>query len=660
MQSSLEEELYDQGTEARILVRLLDRLENKAVIDVGAARGSLTRVCHAGGASAVYAFEPFPENVEALRTTFADVPSVRIFDIAVGARDEPATLYVVHDKTGLHDEAYHTLVRFDETPTLSIVGELPVQCRTLGTLVAEGAIPSTVGIVKVDTERADFAVLQGMGDLSSEIVMIEFWDDLAETVGPATYRMADVAAYMRERGFPMFIAIKRHDQFETIQINAADTRTGDWGNVIFVHERVQAQIAPILFEEAALAQTRLVDTAMSFAAEAYERLAGIEEREAALADLHRVAEERREALETTHRIAEERREALETTHRGAQELRARVAELQERCGRLLSEAAPVRVDMLEEQEIALEAYLTASHGDGDGIWRWVHPGLGVLHQHAPIPLQVPEQYRHAIPLSSPPSISIVTPALNAAQFLQETLKSVLGQEYPDLEYIVQDGGSRDDTLSILESHASQLTHVDSRPDSGMAQAVNRGFNHATGEIMAYLNADDLLLPGTLHFVADYFATHPDVDVLYGHRVLIDAAGAEIGRWVMPGHDDDVLSWADFVPQETLFWRRSIWEKAGGQMDETFKFALDWDLLLRFRQAGARFKRVPRFLAAFRVHPGQKTSAELGDVGSAEMERLRTREAGRPVSGEEIMRGLDDYMRRHRVYHKLYRLGVLPY
>jgi glycosyltransferase involved in cell wall biosynthesis len=273
---------------------------------------------------------------------------------------------------------------------------------------------------------------------------------------------------------------------------------------------------------------------------------------------------------------------------------------------------------------------------------------------------VPEQYRQPILLDAPPSISIVTPALNAAQFLQETLNSVLGQEYPDLEYIVQDGGSRDDTLSILEAHASQLAHVDSRPDSGMAQAVNRGFDHASGEIMAYLNADDVLLPGTLHFVADYFTSHPDVDVLYGHRVLIDATGAEIGRWVMPAHDDDVLSWADFVPQETLFWRRSIWEQAGGQMDETFKFALDWDLLLRFRRAGARFRRVPRFLAAFRVHPGQKTSAELGDVGSAEMERLRTREAGRLVSGEEIMRGLDDYLRRHRVYHKLYRLGVLRY
>ena len=136
----------------------------------------------------------------------------------------------------------------------------------------------------------------------------------------------------------------------------------------------------------------------------------------------------------------------------------------------------------------------------------------------------------------------------------------------------------------------------------MAQAINRGFAHSTGDIMAYLNADDLLLPGSLNFVAAYFEAHPDIDVVYGHRVLIDADGAEIGRWVLPPHEDEVLSWADFVPQETLFWRRDMGERAGGAMDESFRFALDWDLLLRFRDAGARFVRLPRFLGAFRCMP----------------------------------------------------------
>src|SRR5262249_36979350 len=190
-------------------------------------------------------------------------------------------------------------------------------------------------------------------------------------------------------------------------------------------------------------------------------------------------------------------------------------------------------------------------------------------------------------------------------FLERTLKSVLGQGYPRLEYIVQDGGSTDETAEVLERYRGLLHHCESAPDRGQAHAINLGFGHGTGEILAYLNSDDLLLPGTLHYVAHYFATHPEVDAVYGHRVLIDENDAEVGRWVLPPHNDALLSWADYVPQETLFWRRRIWDKVGASLDETFQFALDWDLLIRFRDAGARFVRLPRFLGGFRVHAQQK-------------------------------------------------------
>jgi hypothetical protein len=108
--------------------------------------------------------------------------------------------------------------------------------------------------------------------------------------------------------------------------------------------------------------------------------------------------------------------------------------------------------------------------------------------------------------------------------------------------------------------------------------LNWGFRRITGEIMAYLNSDDLLIPGALHHVAEYFHRHPEVDI--DHDPV----------WVLPPHDNDVLSWADYVPQETLFWRRRIWDKIGGAFDESFDFALDWDLLLRFRDVGARLVR----------------------------------------------------------------------
>src|SRR5258706_8672796 len=118
---------------------------------------------------------------------------------------------------------------------------------------------------------------------------------------------------------------------------------------------------------------------------------------------------------------------------------------------------------------------------------------------------------------------------------------------------------------------------------------------ATGELLAWLNGDDILLPGALDYVVYFFETHPSVDVVYGHRIVIDPTGNEIGRWVLPPHSDRVLSWIDYVPQETLFWRRRAWERVGSHVDETFHFAMDWDMLVRLRDSGATFARLPQFL-----------------------------------------------------------------
>jgi glycosyltransferase involved in cell wall biosynthesis len=361
--------------------------------------------------------------------------------------------------------------------------------------------------------------------------------------------------------------------------------------------------------------------------------------------------ERQRLLEAAQRAAEEARQVAEGHLATSARLRRA---LDQEAGQIVT----TRLTALHEQEQAIDAYLSTARDDG--LWRWVPQQLGVLHQHGPIPFHVPEHYLDVIPLDPYPTISMVTPCLNSARFLPFTMDSILDQEYPVLEYIVQDGASTDETMSVVDGYRDRLVHAVSEKDSGMAQAINRGFAHTSGEIMAYLNADDLLLPGSLHYVAAYFARHPEVDVVYSHRVLIDADSAEIGRWIMPPHDDAVLSWVDYVPQETLFWRRSIWDKAGGAMDESFRFALDWDLLLRFRSAGATFARVPRFLGAFRVHADQKTARELRGLGFDEMDRLREREVGRPVSEAEVRPYLGAYFRSHKLYHKLYRLGVLRY
>ncbi len=277
----------------------------------------------------------------------------------------------------------------------------------------------------------------------------------------------------------------------------------------------------------------------------------------------------------------------------------------------------------------------------------------------PKPIYVPRWYRRKPAITNPPLISIATPSFNQGEFLEQTICSVLDQEYPRLEYVVQDGGSTDSSREVLQRYRERLHRCESRKDNGQSQAINLGFAGTTGEIMAYLNSDDLLLPGSLHAVAQYFQKHPDVDVVYGHRVVIDKAGLELGRWVLPKHDNEVLKWADYVPQETMFWRRRIWDKVGG-IDESFRFAMDWDLILRFQDAGAKIVRLPRFLGAFRVHQSSKTVSTVTSTGVQEMERLRRRVHGREVSHLEIAVAVRRYLAWHVFCNRMYRLGLFWY
>jgi len=334
------------------------------------------------------------------------------------------------------------------------------------------------------------------------------------------------------------------------------------------------------------------------------------------------------------------------------ELEKKIADIQRICDE--------RMQVIEEQAQAIHALRKAriiSRLKADWIRRVesfkekLRPRLGVLNQYPPKEISFSDyQCSRSVSLSEWPRISIVTPSFQQADFIEQTMKSVLDQGYPNLEYFVQDGASTDGTVDILKRYDDQLTGWQSKKDSGQSQAINRGMSQTNGDIMAWLNSDDLLMPGSLAYVASYFDTHPDVDVVYGHRLIIDERGCEIGRWVMPKYDHDILSWADYVPQETLFWRRSIWEKAGGQIDESFRFAMDWDLILRFRDAGAHFDRLPTFVGAFRVHPAQKTSAAIHEVGVKEMSILRERCHGRVVNDVEIREAVAPFMRKHLLAH----------
>ncbi|OHE88930.1 MAG: hypothetical protein A3G75_15905, partial [Verrucomicrobia bacterium RIFCSPLOWO2_12_FULL_64_8] len=283
------------------------------------------------------------------------------------------------------------------------------------------------------------------------------------------------------------------------------------------------------------------------------------------------------------------------------------------------------------------------------------------------------------PMAAGPRFSIVTPSLQDGRWLEETMLGVLNQPGVAGEYVVQDGGSTDGSVAVIErmaeisaakaiggragpnSSAIRLAAWESAPDGGQAAAIARGFaktTGASGDLMAWINSDDFYLPGALRFVAGWFAGHPDVDVLYSHRLMVDENSMEIGRWFLPPQDPAILRLNDFVPQETLFWRRRIWDKVGG-LDPTFRFAMDWDLLLRFQAAGARIVRVPYFLACFRIHPRQKTAAEIDTIGRKEIEALRTRANGHPISPVDLESDgrLHGYLRRSAWIELWWKLGI---
>jgi len=281
--------------------------------------------------------------------------------------------------------------------------------------------------------------------------------------------------------------------------------------------------------------------------------------------------------------------------------------------------------------------------------------LGVLHQYRPRRPRKSWLAEGARTPRSPPTISLVTPSFNQAPFIEETIKSVVDQDYPCLEYFIQDGGSSDETVNILRKLSARLSGWTSSKDQGQAHAINQAFSRTSGEIMGWLNSDDLHFPHTLRQIGDYFQNHPEVDVLYGNRLIINEAGQEIGKWILPKHQDNILSWADYVPQETLFWRRRIWDKAGGQLDPALEFALDWDLLVRFRQAGARIRHLDVFLACFRVHADQKTSLYLSGRGQQEMDLIRYRIHGRIPEQKEIWGQLKKYLRKSVHSHNAWML-----
>lgn len=201
-----------------------------------------------------------------------------------------------------------------------------------------------------------------------------------------------------------------------------------------------------------------------------------------------------------------------------------------------------------------------------------------------------------------PRITVVTPSYNQARYLETAIRSVLTQDYPNLEYRIIDGGSTDGSLAIIQRYAGLLDRWTSTTDDGAADAINRGFAGATGDILAWLNADDAYLTGALHAVADTFIRTPEADLVYGEGWYIDEAGERIEpcRFVRRCFDRRYLLNRDPILQPSAFWRRSLWEQVG-PLDTTLRWVFDWEWFIRAHEH-AEFHYLPRDLAYYRIQP----------------------------------------------------------
>lgn len=207
-----------------------------------------------------------------------------------------------------------------------------------------------------------------------------------------------------------------------------------------------------------------------------------------------------------------------------------------------------------------------------------------------------------------PLVSIVTPCLNMGRFLEETILSVLNQDYPRLEYLVVDGGSSDDTLQILRRYEGRLRYT-SEPDRGQADAVNRGFARTSGAIFAFLNADDTYLPGAVATAVEAFAAHPEAAVAYGDAWHVAEDGRRIVRYPVEPYQAANFSRRCFICQPAAFLRREAFSDSG-MLNASLRFALDYDLWIRIASRYPMVK-VDRDLATSRIHAAAKTMAETG-------------------------------------------------
>ncbi len=227
--------------------------------------------------------------------------------------------------------------------------------------------------------------------------------------------------------------------------------------------------------------------------------------------------------------------------------------------------------------------------------------------------------------TAPPTVSIVTPSFNQVRFLEATIRSVLDQDYPNIEYIVIDGGSSDGSVEIIERYSDRLAYWESAPDRGQTDAINKGFERASGDYFAWLNSDDTYRLGAVRSAVEYLQSHPEIGMVYGDAYYIDGAGQVVGHY--PAGETDyrrLRRGITTIPQQAMFFRANLW-KMVGPLDPSFFYAMDYDLWVRLAAVSPIALHREKW-ANFRLH-GDSKSLTAAYRCWPEMVRVHLRDGG---------------------------------
>jgi FkbM family methyltransferase len=280
-------DLYWQEPEVRLLTSLLPYLERRSVIDVGAERGALAERFLSGGADEVHVVEAEPANVSVLRERFAGDARVVVHAYAVSDRDTQLTLHKAVDAAGAPVPYGHTVLERPGTGEIAWNETITVEARSLASLIETGDLPERVGVLKIDIEGHDLAAVRGTGRLDADVVMVEHWTDLPNSLGPCPWRAADMVEALRPRGFSHFVLVLHRGEWALFKWDDPDVPEGEFGNLVFLHDRIVEHVWP----EVVNCATACAEAALEqLAQENHERLVVINK-------LHAESEARLETIE---------------------------------------------------------------------------------------------------------------------------------------------------------------------------------------------------------------------------------------------------------------------------------------------------------------------------------------------------------------------------